>query len=112
MIAPVATAYRHIETNDEGQVVIKGTRFKVRVFVEIWKGNGWSPEELHEQYPDLSMAQIHSALAYYWDHQQEMDVAIAEARTMEERYRRETPDSPAQLRLRELARQPYAIEAE
>ena len=34
---------------------------------------GWSPEELHFQHPDLSLGQIHSALAYYWDHRNELD---------------------------------------
>ena len=29
---------------------------------------GRSPEELHFQHPYLIMGQIHSALAYYWDH--------------------------------------------
>jgi uncharacterized protein (DUF433 family) len=30
---------------------------------------GWSPEEMHYQHPPLSLAQIHAALAYYFDHQ-------------------------------------------
>lgn len=40
---------------------------------------GWSPEELHFQYPHLTLGQIHSALAYYWDHQEAMDQAIEES---------------------------------
>jgi hypothetical protein len=34
---------------------------------------GWSPEELHFQHSYLSMGQIYSALAYYWDHKAELD---------------------------------------
>ena len=37
---------------------------------------GWSAEEMHRQHPHLSLAQIHSALAYYWDHQEELDAEI------------------------------------
>jgi hypothetical protein len=37
---------------------------------------GWSPEELRFQHPDLTLGQIHSALAYYWDHQDELDQDI------------------------------------
>jgi hypothetical protein len=37
---------------------------------------GWSPEELHFQHPYLSLGQIYSALAYYWDHQTELDEGI------------------------------------
>jgi hypothetical protein len=37
------------------------------------KAYGWSPEELHFQHVHLTMGQICSALAYYWDHQEEVD---------------------------------------
>ncbi len=37
---------------------------------------GWSPEELHFWYPQLSLGQIHSALADYWDHQAALDTAL------------------------------------
>lgn len=37
---------------------------------------GWSPEELHFQHPGLTLGQIHSALAYYWDHQEELEQDI------------------------------------
>ena len=37
---------------------------------------GWSPEELHFQHPYLSLGQIYSALAYYCDHQNELDKDI------------------------------------
>jgi len=111
MDAPIQIAYPHIEFDEKGRPVIDGTRFKVQVFIEIWKGTGWDPDEMHENYPDLSMAQIHSAFAYYWDHKDEIEQAIAESDALVERYRQENPESPAQLRLRELARQ-YAAEAE
>ena len=31
---------------------------------------------MHFQYPHLTMSQIHSALAYYWDFKAEMDADI------------------------------------
>lgn len=34
---------------------------------------GWSPEELHFQHPYLTLGQIHSALAYYYDHKEQVD---------------------------------------
>ena len=30
---------------------------------------GWDAGEAHAQHPSLTLAQIHSALAYYYDHQ-------------------------------------------
>ena len=38
--------------------------------------HGWSPEEIHFQHPHLSLAQIHAALGYYYDHKAEMDAQI------------------------------------
>ena len=35
-----------------------------------------SPEEIHAQYPHLSLGQIHAALAYYYDHQAELDEEV------------------------------------
>ena len=49
---------------------------KVVELVLNHKAYGWSPEELYLQHPHLSPGQIHSALAYYWDHQEELDQDI------------------------------------
>ena len=37
---------------------------------------GWSPEEIHFQHPHLSLAQIHGALTYYYEHQSDLDAQI------------------------------------
>jgi len=34
---------------------------------------GWSAEEMHFQHSDLSMAHIHTALAYYYENQEKLD---------------------------------------
>ena len=39
-------------------------------------GRAWSAEEIARQYPYLAPAEIHSALAYYFDHQEEIDREI------------------------------------
>lgn len=38
---------------------------------------GWSPEEIHFQHPGLSLAKIHAALTYYYEHQPLLDAEIA-----------------------------------
>ena len=43
---------------------------------------GMRPEEMIVQYPSLNLAQVHAALAYYYDHKAEMDADIQ--RTLEE----------------------------
>lgn len=69
-----------IETHiwlDENRVAwIDDTNIKV-IEVAIDKiAHGSSPEEIHFQYPHLSLAQVHAALAYYYDHQSELDAEI------------------------------------
>ncbi|MCA1629728.1 MAG: DUF433 domain-containing protein [Acidobacteria bacterium] len=77
-MSTVATT--HIEIDDEGVAWIADTRVKV-VEVAIDKlAHGSSPEEIHFQYPHLSLAQIHAALAYYYDHQAELDADIEKRR--------------------------------
>lgn len=60
-----------------GEPVIKGTRTPVRAIVEWWKF-GAAPEEIKENLPHLSLAQIFDALSYYDDHRQEIETYIAE----------------------------------
>ena len=67
------TRYEHIVLVDEKVPVISGTDMKVIELVLDKLAYGWSPEELQFQHPELTLGQIHSALAYYWDHQEELD---------------------------------------
>ena len=67
------TAYEHIVINESSVALIEGTNMKVIELVLETIAHGWSPEELQFQHPYLSLGQIHSALAYYWDHADELD---------------------------------------
>lgn len=73
----VLTPYFHVELDDNGVPLISGTTMKVVELVQQQMYHGCTPEELLENYPYLTMGQIHSALAYYWDHKQELDADIA-----------------------------------
>lgn len=67
------TAYEHIVINEQGVPCIEGTNMKVIELVLEVNAYGWSPEEIHFQHPYLSLGQIHSALAYYWDNAEELN---------------------------------------
>jgi uncharacterized protein (DUF433 family) len=73
----VETRYEHIVLDEAKTPIIAGTTTKVIELVLDNRSYGWSPEELHFQHPHLTLGQIHSALAYYWDHQEELDQDIA-----------------------------------
>lgn len=74
----VATTYEHIVLNQTGVPIIEGTNTKIVEIVTEMKAYGWSPEEIHFQHPYLSLGQIHSALAYYWDNADEINRDIKE----------------------------------
>ena len=67
------TGYQHIELGQNGAPVVGSTGMKVVALVLEHLAYGWSPEELHFQHPQLSLGEIHSAFAYYWDHREELD---------------------------------------
>lgn len=75
---------------------------KVVELVTPQQAYGWSPEELAFQFPHLTMGQIHSALAYYWDHKAELDEDMARRLAYADELRRLTPEAPVVARLRRL----------
>ena len=75
-MAIAETRYKHIVLNEKRVPIITGTNMKVIELVLERMAYGWSSEELHFQHPYLTLGQIHSALAYYCDHQEEFDSDI------------------------------------
>jgi uncharacterized protein (DUF433 family) len=94
------TCYEHVVLNEKGTAVIAGTSMKVEHIIIEHLQYGWSPEELCYQHPNLTLGQIHSALAYYWDHREEMDRQIEEDVEMVRKLRREVAPSPFIQRLK------------
>ena len=72
----VVTEYKYVVIDENNVPVIKGTNMKVIELVLAQKGYGWSPDELHFQYPHVSLAQVYSALAYYADHREQIEKQI------------------------------------
>jgi uncharacterized protein (DUF433 family) len=72
----VAVLNSLIELDANGVAWITGANTKVVEVVLDKMAYGWSPEEMHRQHQHLSMAQIHAALAYYYEHQAEVDADI------------------------------------
>lgn len=95
-----ATTYEHIVINEAGVPLIEGTTTKVVELVLDVLAYGWSPDELHFQHPHLTLGQIHSALAYYWDHKEELDRDIERRAERVEGIRREVGPSQLAERLR------------
>ena len=72
----VAVLNTLIELDEHGIPWITGANTKVVEVVLDKIAHNSSAEEMHEQHPHLSLAQIHAALSYYYEHQAEVDADI------------------------------------
>ncbi len=80
-----ATTYPYISVNTEiagGVPIILGTRISVRSIAGYYQ-MGMSVDEILSALSHLRPSQVHSALAYYFDHQEEIEKDLAEASDME-----------------------------
>jgi len=71
-----ATFTTKIELDDRGVAWIADTKVKVIEVVLDKIAYGSSPEEIHFQHPNLSLAQIYGALTYYYENKDKVDEQI------------------------------------
>lgn len=88
----VAAPINHICLDDRGVAYLAGSRIKVQQIVIAHYDLNRTPEQIQEDYPHLSLAQIHAALSYYHDHRARMDAEIAEADRFAEEMRSKNPN--------------------
>jgi uncharacterized protein (DUF433 family) len=77
-LAMPTVIYSHIEITPAGVPIVAGTTTKVVEIAVDRIAYNWDADEIQRQHPTLTLGQIHGALAYYYDHQEEMDRIIAE----------------------------------
>jgi len=94
----------HIEHNPNirgGKPYLAGTRLTVADIVLMHLRMGQSLEEIAGKY-SLSLAAVYAAMAYYYDHREEVDRDIKEDNAFAEAFQRGNP-SPLQEKLKALA---------
>jgi len=94
-----------IELDADGVAWIVGANTKVIEVVLDKMAHGSSPEEMHFQYPHLSLAQIHAALSFYYEHQSEIDAQILREWNEVKELAANQPESPLRQKLRALKRE-------
>ena len=81
--ARAAATYPHISKDARicgGKACIEGTRIRVLDIVGLHR-QGYKPEDMLPMYASpLTLAQVHAALAYYYDHPGEIEASIREGR--------------------------------
>ncbi len=95
-----ATGYEHIVVDEDGVPWIVGTNMKGVELVLDRQAYGGTPEDLHAQHPYLTLGQIYSALAYYWDHKAELDGDIERRLQRVEQLQRDSPLTPFEEHLK------------
>jgi uncharacterized protein (DUF433 family) len=98
--------YPHIDVTPEGVLYIAGTQTKVVEVVLDRLAYHWDADEIRRQHPHLSLSQIYSALAYYYDHQVEIDREIEEQLRQVDQIRASLGESPVRLKLKAMGRLP------
>lgn len=69
--------YAHVAIGPDNVPILAGTQIKLVEIVADHLAHGSDAQEIHCQFPNLSLGQIHSTLACYYDHQDAMDAEIA-----------------------------------
>jgi uncharacterized protein (DUF433 family) len=71
------SAYPHIAKEPGTPArLVSHPRTRVAMIVMDYLGRGLGPEEIVRHYPYLTLAEVHAAMTYYHDHQQEIDAEI------------------------------------
>src|SRR5579862_967813 len=92
---------KYIDIDDKGRAWIAGTKTKVLEIVLDHIAHGLSAEEIHFQhYGSPSIAQIHAALAYYYENKAELDAEIEQQVKNVAAMRNQAGESPVVKRLR------------
>jgi uncharacterized protein (DUF433 family) len=99
-------AYAHLAFTDLGVPIIAGTPIKVIEIAMDYVAHRWEADEIHRQHPQLARGQIHSALAYYFDHREEMDRQIADQLAEVEALRQKAGPSAVLAKARQLGLRP------
>src|SRR5439155_19437936 len=98
---PTDTSYPHIEKPEGQPARLKRVpRTRVAMIVMDYLFDGMSVDTMCEQYPYLLPAEAHSAMAYYFDHKEEIEEEIRQDVENYERARAQAGPSELAQRLR------------
>lgn len=90
------------ETSD-GNVRVIGSRVTMHTIVGRFN-EGDTPEDIHEGFPTISIAQINAIIAWYLKNQDEVDEWISEVDAEAEKLRLEIESRPESIAFRERFR--------
>ena len=82
-----------------GRPCIAGHRIRVQDIVVWHEMRGYSPAEVVDMFPGITLADVYAALAYYHDHREEIEEEFRKADEWAARIKAEIPSKiPPELR--------------
>src|SRR5262245_27173658 len=82
-----------------GRACIAGHRIRVQDIVGWHEKRGYSPDEIVDMFPGITLADVHAALTYYWDHREEIEAEFQKDDEWAEKIQATIPSKiPAELR--------------
>lgn len=105
MTLPLSAEPPPLTIGDDGVVRVGGTRVTLDTVVQAFR-EGLTAEEIQQQYPAIGLSTVYSAIAYYLQHQGEVDEYMRErvVSRAETRQEVESRFDPSGIRLRLLSR--------
>jgi uncharacterized protein (DUF433 family) len=88
-----------------GKPCIAGTRIRVWDVASLAQA-GYSPDEILASYPHLTLADVHAALAYYYDNREAIEAQAAEGEAFAAQLRQRLGLGPLEQKLALEARSP------
>ena len=88
-----------IRLDEHGVAWLEGTRTKVIEVMLCQEAGSLTAEQVHEELPHLSVAQIVSALAYAEAHHEELEADIARRQEWVREFRKTQPPGPSREEL-------------
>ncbi len=74
-----------------GRAHIAGHRVRVQDIVSLYEYQGMTPDEIVSHIPTITLADVHTALAYYFDHIEDIQEEMRADRAYAEEFRRNHP---------------------
>jgi uncharacterized protein (DUF433 family) len=75
MIALPETVALPLKLYEDGAIRVSGTRVTLDTLIHFYQQHE-TPEDLHEGFPTIPLADIYAVIAYYLAHQAEVDVYL------------------------------------
>ena len=94
------TSHAAVVARGMGKPCVAGTRIRVWDIYVHHEVRGMTPDEIVAQYTELSLADVHAAMAYYWDNREAIDKQMKDADEFVDQLKAATGPGPLERRLR------------